>query len=237
MQKNSVIIAPSIMSADLCNLETSIKALEKEGLDTLHIDIIDGAFSPSMPLGIDTVKQMRKLTDMQFDVHLMTNDNEFFIQEMIDIGVEQISFHLESSMHTDRYLNLIKNSGAKAGVALNPTTPLSTLDYLLPQCDTVLLMLINPGFATFKSEKQVPYAAEKVQDLYELIQRRNLQTQIEVDGRVSMDSIATLVEHGADTLVAGSTSLFMKDQSVSENKQTMEQHIQAGLSRRKVVNS
>ncbi|MED0746863.1 ribulose-phosphate 3-epimerase, partial [Aeribacillus composti] len=163
MQNNKKItIAPSIMCADLCNLEKSVKEIEKEGLDTLHIDIIDGHFSPSMPLGIDTIKQLRKITDMNFDVHIMSNNNEFFIQEMIKIDVQQISFHYETSTHIDRYINLIKNNGIKAGLALNPATPLSVLDYILPQCDTILLMLINPGFATDENEKQVSYAIKKV---------------------------------------------------------------------------
>jgi ribulose-phosphate 3-epimerase len=235
MHKQIITIAPSIMSADLCNLEKSVKEMEAEGLNTLHIDLIDGAFSPSMPLGIDTVKQLRTITDMDFDVHIMANDNEFFIQEMIGIGVEQITFHLESSMHIDRYLNLIKESGTKAGVALTPSTPLSALDYILPQCDTVLLMLINPGFATNKNEKQISYAADKVKDLQELIQKRSLTTRIEVDGRVSLDSIPELVNSGADILVAGSTSLFIKGKSIAENKKMMEEKIAEGMASRKVV--
>src|SRR5699024_6345762 len=137
----------------LCNLEDSIIKIEQEGLNTLHIDLIDGHFSPSMPLGIDTVKQLRKVTDMDFDVHIMANNNEFFIQEMIDIGVQQITFHIESSKHIDRYIKVIKDNGIKSGIALNPATPLDEIDYVLPQCDTILLMLINPGFATDKNEK------------------------------------------------------------------------------------
>src|SRR5699024_8585124 len=122
--QDKVDIAPSIMCADLCNLEDSIIKIEQEGLNTLHIDLIDGHFSPSMPLGIDTVKQLRKVTDMDFDVHIMANNNEFFIQEMIDIGVQQITFHIESSKHIDRYIKVIKDNGIKSGIALNPATPL-----------------------------------------------------------------------------------------------------------------
>ncbi|PYZ93885.1 ribulose phosphate epimerase [Salipaludibacillus keqinensis] len=235
MQKREITIAPSIMSSDLCNLEKSVKEIEREGIDTLHIDIIDGAFSPSMPLGIDTVKQLRKITDIDFDVHLMVNDNEFFIQEMIDIGVEQISFHLETSVHIDRYVNLIKESGTKVGVALTPSTPLSALEYILPQCDTVLLMLINPGFATNKNEKQIPYAVQKVKDLNQLIKEKGLNTKIEVDGRVSLETIPGLVEAGADILVAGSTSLFIKNRSLAENKQIMEEQISKGLNKEEAV--
>ncbi|MGI2328373.1 ribulose-phosphate 3-epimerase [Planococcus sp. YIM B11945] len=229
MQNKEVVIAPSIMCADLCNLEKSVREIEKEGLDTLHIDIIDGAFSPSMPLGIDTVKQLRKITDMKFDVHIMANNNEFFIQEMLNIGVEQISFHLETSTHIDRYIQLIKKSDTKVGVAINPATPLSVLEYVLPQVDTVLLMLINPGFATDKNEKQVSYAVKKVEDLNRLIKEKGLHTKIEVDGRVSLETIPGLVGAGADILVAGTTSLFMKGQSLAENKKIVEQRISEGL--------
>ena len=150
-----IAISPSVMCADLVNLENSIKELEAIGVDSLHIDLIDGLFSPSMPLGIDTVKKLRKITNMEFDVHIMSMNNELFINEMLDIGAESITFHYESSFHTDRLINLVKRSGAKVGVALNPATSLSVLDYILPQCDSILLMLINPGFATDKGEKQV----------------------------------------------------------------------------------
>ncbi|GEN52631.1 ribulose-phosphate 3-epimerase [Halobacillus faecis] len=228
MQRN-ITIAPSIMCADLCNLEKSVREIEEAGLDTLHIDMIDGTFSPSMPLGINTIEQLRKITDMKFDVHIMANTNEFFIQEMLRIGVEQITFHVETSFHLDRYINLIKKHDTKVGIALNPATPLSVLDYVLPQVDTVLLMLINPGFATDKGEKQVSYATKKVEDLAKLIRFKDLDTKIEVDGRVSLNTIPTLVRAGADILVAGSTSLFEKSNSLKDNKKLMESLIQEGL--------
>ncbi|AOH55372.1 ribulose phosphate epimerase [Peribacillus muralis] len=229
MQKDNITIAPSIMCADLCNLEESVREIEREGLETLHIDIIDGSYSPSMPLGIETVKQLRKITDMNFDVHIMSTNNEYFIQEMLNIGVQQISFHEETSTHIDRFIQLIKKHDTKVGLALNPATPLTVLDYVLPQCDTVLLMLINPGFATDKNEKQVSYAVKKVEDLYRLIKEKGLETSIEVDGRVSLETIPSLVRAGADTLVAGSTSLFLPNESLAENKRVMEAAILEGL--------
>ena len=235
MQK-SITIAPSIMCADLCNLEKSVREIEEAGLDTLHIDIIDGAFSPSMPLGINTIEQLRQITDMKFDVHIMANTNEFFIQEMLRIGVDQITFHIETSFHTDRYVNLIKKHHTKVGIALNPATPLSVLDYVLTQCDTVLLMLINPGFATDKGEKQVTYAAKKVEDLSKMIQSQGLDTKIEVDGRVSLDTISTLVRAGADILVAGSTSLFERSNRLKDNKILMESLITEGLNEEATIN-
>ncbi|AGB42197.1 Pentose-5-phosphate-3-epimerase [Halobacteroides halobius DSM 5150] len=233
MNKQEISINPSIMCADLCNLEKSIRQIEKEGISTLHIDVIDGSFSPSMPLGIGTIKQLREITDMDFDVHIMSNNNEFFIKEMLDIGVQQITFHYESTTHIDRLLNLIKKNGVEAGLALNPATSLNDLDYVLPLCDTVMLMLMNPGFAADKSETQVDYAEKKVTDLYKLIKDRGLDTSIEVDGRVSLEAIPKLVKSGADQLVAGSTSLFRPERSMSENKVIMEESIEQGLKLRK----
>ncbi|MEC2071401.1 ribulose-phosphate 3-epimerase [Alkalihalophilus marmarensis] len=229
MQRN-VEIYPSIMCADLCNLEQSIKKVENEGIDTLHIDILDGHFSPSMPLGLDTIKQLRKVTNLKFDVHIMSTNNQFFIEEMIDLGVEQITFHIEKESHVDRYIKLIKKNNIKVGIALNPATPISVLDYVLPECDTVLLMLINPGFATDKGEQQVSYAAKKVEDMARMIKERGLSTKIEVDGRVSFDTIPNLVRAGADMLVAGSTSFYDKNNSLKENKAIMEKRIAEGLS-------
>jgi ribulose-phosphate 3-epimerase len=229
MQRN-VEIYPSIMCADLCNLEQSIKKVENEGIDTLHIDILDGHFSPSMPLGLDTIKQLRSVTNLKFDVHIMSTNNQFFIEEMIDLGVEQITFHIEKESHVDRYIQLIKRNNIKVGIALNPATPVSVLDYVLPECDTVLLMLINPGFATDKGEQQVSYAAKKVEDMARMIKDRGLTTKIEVDGRVSFDSIPKLVRAGADMLVAGSTSFYDKNNSLKENKAIMEKRIAEGLS-------
>ena len=224
-----IAISPSVMCADLVNLENSIKELEAIGVDSLHIDLIDGLFSPSMPLGIDTVKKLRKITDMEFDVHIMSMNNELFINEMLDIGAESITFHYESSFHTDRLINLVKKAGSKVGIALNPATSLAVLDYILPQCDSVLLMLINPGFATDKSEKQVSYADKKVKDLYELIRKNNLDVKIQVDGRVSLETIPKLVSAGADSLVVGSTSLFIPGKTISENKKLLDISISEGL--------
>ncbi|MFD1415771.1 ribulose-phosphate 3-epimerase [Oceanobacillus jeddahense] len=223
-----ITLSPSIMCADLVNLEQSIKELEQNGLEKVHIDVIDGKFSPSMPLGIETIKRMREVTDMDFDVHIMSTNNEYFIEEMINIGVQGITFHYETSLHTDRYINLIKESGAKAAVALNPATSISVLDYTLESLDMVCLMLINPGFATNKGEKQVPYAMKKIKDLKETIAGRSLHTSIQVDGRVSLTTIPELVKAGADDLVLGSTSLFIKGNSIEQNRYSVLDAIKKG---------
>lgn len=224
-----ITLSPSVMCMDLTNLEKSIREIEAIGIDALHIDIIDGAFSPSMPLGIDTIKKLRSITDLPFDVHIMSLNNEYFINEILDIGVQHITFHYETSLHVDRYINLIKERGVGVGVALNPATSLSTLDYILPQVDLIMLMLINPGFATNKNEKQVSYAKQKVEDLRKLIDDKGYDATIQVDGRVSLDTIPMLVKAGADNLVLGSTSLFMKDNTLEENKKRLDAAVKEGL--------
>ena len=130
------ILASSLISCcDLCNLEQSVKTLEDGGIELLHVDILDGHFSPSMPLGLDTVAQLRTRTSMPFDVHLMASENDYFVRELLDIGVEQLVFHAETERHIDNRLNQIHAAGARAGIALKPATPLSVLDYVLEKCD------------------------------------------------------------------------------------------------------
>ena len=207
------IISPSLISVcDLCNLEGSVRQLEQAGIEMLHVDILDGHFSPSMPLGLDTVRQLRKKTDMIFDVHLMTTAHDFFVEELLDIGVEQLVFHGEMEPHMDNRLNQIHKAGVRAGVALKPGTPLTQLEYVLEKCDAVLLMLINPGYAQSKAEGQVPYASRKVRELHEMIARRGLDTKVILDGRISKQNMEEFAPEGlADIFVAGSTCLDKSD--------------------------
>lgn len=207
------VISPSLISVcDLCNLEGSVRELEEAGIEMLHVDILDGHFSPSMPLGLDTVRQLRKKTDMLFDVHLMTTAHDFFVQELLDIGVQQLVFHGEMEPHMDNRLNQIHKAGVRAGVALKPGTSLNMLDYVLEKCDAVLLMLINPGYAQSKAEGQVPYAARKVQELHERICAQGLDTKVILDGRISKDNMRAFAPDGlADIFVAGSTCLDKSD--------------------------
>ena len=203
------ILSPSLISVcDLCNLEGSVRQLEQAGIEMLHVDILDGHFSPSMPLGLDTVRQLRKKTDMLFDVHLMTTAHDFFVEELLDIGVQQLVFHGEMEPHLDHRLNQIRKAGVRAGVALKPGTPLQTLEYVLEKCDAVLLMLINPGYAQSKAEGQVPYASRKVFELHNMIAARGLDTKVILDGRISKENMAEFAPCGAaDIFVAGSTCL------------------------------
>ena len=205
------VYTPSLICLDLCNLERDVKLLEANGIEMLHVDILDGHFSPSMPLGLDTVRQLRAKTGLAFDCHVMVTAQDYFVDELLDIGVEQIVFHAETQPHIDGMLNRIHARGVRAGVALKPATPLSTLEYVLEKCDTVLLMLINPGYAFVKGEKQVDYAARKIRELRRMIQDRGLDTKIELDGRISPDNIRTYGAGEADLFVVGSTCLKRED--------------------------
>lgn len=203
----SCILSPSLICLDMCNLEREVKTLEKAGIKMLHVDILDGHFSPSMPLGLDTVRQLRAKTGMFFDCHVMVTEQDYFVDELLDIGVDQIVFHGETQPHIDGMLNRIHAKGVKAGVALKPATPLSELEYVLDKCDTVLLMLINPGYAFVKGEKQVTYADRKIRELRKMITDRGLKTKIEVDGRISPDNIRTYGKSDVDIFVTGSTCI------------------------------
>lgn len=214
------IIAPSFISvSDVLHLEDSVRTMEKSGIDIIHMDILDGHFSPSMPMGFDVLRAVRKITNLPFDVHLMTEGNDYYVDELLDIGVQQILFHIETEKHVDHMINRIHEAGVRAGVALKPATPISVLDYVLDKCDGVLLMLMNPGFADSKSEGQVPYAARKVKDLSSLIKSRGLNTKVVLDGRISRQNIADFGPNGdADIFVCGSTCLNKMDLGNSINE-------------------
>lgn len=205
------ILSPSLITLDMTNLEDQVRLLKENGAEMLHIDILDGYFSPSMPLGLDTVRQLRAKTDLEFDCHVMATEPDFFVDELLDIGVQQIVFHAETAPHMDGILNKIHAKGVKAGVALKPSTSLLALEYVLDQCDDVLLMLINPGYASVKGEKQVSYADRKIRELRRMIDARHLPTKIEIDGRVSPDNIRAYGAGDVDIFVCGSTCIKRDD--------------------------
>ena len=209
--QESCILSPSLICLDMCNLENQVRILEKSGIQMLHVDILDGHFSPSMPLGLDTVRQLRQRTPLQFDCHVMVTAQDYFVDELLDIGVDQIVFHAETQPHIDGMLNRIHAKGVRAGVALKPSTPLTELEYVLEKCDTVLLMLINPGYAFVKGEKQVAYADRKIRNLRQMIDSRGLNTKIEVDGRISPANIEKYGTGDVDIFVTGSTCIDRSD--------------------------
>jgi ribulose-phosphate 3-epimerase len=201
------IYAPSLICLDMCNLERQTSELAASGVEVLHVDILDGHFSPSMPLGLETVRQLRGRTDMAFDVHLMTATTDYFLDELLDIGVQQIALHAETTPHLDGALSAIRARGVRAGVALKPSTPLQALDYVLEKCDVVLLMLINPGYASSAAERQIPYADRKITELRAMIDSRGAGTLISIDGRVSAENIERYGGGTVDIFVTGSTCL------------------------------
>jgi len=221
-----VEIAPSLMCCDQCHFEESVRRLEAAKMNWLHLDIMDAAFTPNMPLGFEILKQLRPRTALPFDAHLMVEDNDFFVQQMADIGAQQVSVHVESCRHLDRTLSLIRSLGMKAGAALNPATPLSVLKYVLERLDFVLLMTVNPGYA---GQALVPSAFRKIAECRAFLDERGYAIPIEIDGNVSFENIPRMVAAGAGILVAGSSSLFHPGGSLRENAAKMRLAIAEGL--------
>ncbi len=228
--KPQVQIAPSMMCADQLHFEKSVRMMERCHADLLHIDIMDAGFAPNMPLGFEVVKALRPSTHLPIDVHLMVEDNDFFISQFAPMGLDMISVHAESSVHLDRTLSLIQSHGIKSGVAINPHTPLSVLDYVLEKLDFILLMTVNPGYA---GQKLVPSTLGKIADCRKLLEAKGRRIPIEVDGNVSFENIPKMVAAGADILVAGTSSVFSTANSIPRNFERTRETIQKGIDIRK----
>lgn len=194
-------IAPSILSADFSNLLKDIKNVEDANADYLHIDVMDGHFVPNISIGPIVVKSLKNKTKIPFDVHLMIDNPDYYITEFVKAGAKIITVHKEACLHLDRTLQLIHSFGIKASVALNPSTPLDALNYILQEVDMVLLMTVNPGFG---GQRFIEYTYDKIKDLYLIRKKRNLNFKIEVDGGISIDNIKKVLSCGADLIVAGS---------------------------------
>jgi len=201
LEARLVKVLPSLMCADPLRLGDAAARLAAIGVDGFHLDIMDGNFVPNLPLGLGAVAALRKVTQLPLDVHLMVDNNDAFVERCVDLGVNRITVHWESLRHPDRTLARIRDAGIQAGLALNPATPLSALDYLDERLDALLLMTVNPGFA---GQALVPSAIRKIADA-----RARFSGTIIVDGNVSFDNIPTMVAAGADELVAGTSSLFV----------------------------
>ena len=194
-------LSPSILSADFTKLGEQVALLEEAGAQYVHIDVMDGAFVPSISFGMPVIKSLRGISERIFDVHLMIEEPIRYIDEFVECGADLITVHAEACRHLDRTIDAVKEKGIIAGVALNPATPLSAIEYVLPKVDMVLVMTVNPGFG---GQRLIPYTVDKIRDLKQMIEKRRLKTDIEVDGGVTLENVGQLMDAGANIIVAGS---------------------------------
>jgi ribulose-phosphate 3-epimerase len=202
------LIAPSILSADFTRLGEEVRAVEAAGADWIHADVMDGHFVPNITFGPLVVAAVRKITRLPIDVHLMIESPDRYIQEFAEAGADWISVQVETCPHLNRTVQQIKEAGAKAGVVLNPSTPLSALDWVLEYADYVLIMSVNPGFG---GQSFIGNSLEKIRRLRRMIGDRGLSTRIEVDGGIKENNIAEVAAAGADVFVAGSAIFGQKE--------------------------
>ncbi|MBI4684976.1 MAG: ribulose-phosphate 3-epimerase [Nitrospirae bacterium] len=203
-----VKIAPSILSADFLRLGAEIKEAESAGVDMFHIDIMDGQFVPNITIGPSIVKSIRKITSVPLDVHLMIDNPDRYLKDFIEAGADYLAVHVETSVHLHRTVQQIKESGVKAGVSLNPATPVCSLEDIIEDADFVLVMSVNPGFG---GQSFIPQSIDKIKALKKMIMTRGLQTIIEVDGGVKPENARKVADAGADILVMGSAFFNSED--------------------------
>lgn len=211
-------IAPSILSADFGRLAEEIRAVEAAGADWIHIDVMDGHFVPNLTIGPAVVKALRKTTALPFDVHLMIENPDRYLDAFIDAGSDILTVHVEAAMHLNRTVNRIKEKGVKAGVSLNPATPVSCLEEILPDCDLVLIMTVNPGFG---GQKFIASSLAKIKKTRDMIASLAQPVILEVDGGITLENIAKVSAAGAEVFVAGAAVFGSGDyvKTIQEMKQ------------------
>ena len=194
-------ILPSILSADFANLERDVRELEQIGIDMFHIDVMDGNFVPNISFGFPIIEAIRSKTDKIFDCHLMIARPEEYVERFCNAGCDMVSFHIEATNHADRVIQIIKNSGKKAGIVLNPQTTIESVKYLLSKLDYVLIMTVNPGFG---GQKFISEMLEKIEELAKIREEKGYSFLIQVDGGVNVETSKLCRDKGADLLVCGS---------------------------------
>lgn len=212
-----VKIAPSILSADFSRLGEQVKEAEAAGADWIHVDVMDGNFVPNITIGPLVVRALRRVTSLPLDVHLMIEGPDRYLEDFVSAGADRLTVHIESCLHMHRTVQCIRDLGAKPGVTLNPGTPLSSLEEVLPWVDLVLVMSVTPGFG---AQSYIPSSTSKIARLRGMLDEIGSRAELEVDGGINLSTVATVVEAGATVLVSGS-SVFNDRASVRENIQLL----------------
>lgn len=218
-------LSASLACANWLHLERDLRAIEEAGVEMLHIDVMDGLFVPNFALNMDVMRAVRQTSSLPMDVHLMIEAPERYLARFVEAGADAVIVHQEATRHLHRTLVDIRTLGARAGVALNPATPLCTLEYVLEEMDLLLIMTVNPGFT---GQRLVPAMLRKIAEARAMIQQRSLEMDIAVDGNVSFEMAPHMVRAGANILVGGTSSLFWPGASIQENAAHLRRSLDKG---------